>query len=139
MKTSYLFLRKYFKIENFQLIKKSSEIEKVSVDVNLDQVIWFHEKLPEKNAECFLEMNGDFLVRLNDENEYILSGLYQDQHKHIKLVDESGVVQTNDRQFESVYDLINYYQENNLPVKSEDKELLLLNPVSTYEYVIDYF
>ena len=95
-----------------------------------------------EDAERYLDSNGDFLVRTsNASNEYILSGKYNNKIKHLTLVDPSGAVNTTDRQFDTIYNLIYFHQDNNVPIKSRHNEILLflLNPVSKYEYVVSYF
>ena len=104
------------------------------IDENLDQVIWFHEQFSREDAESLLKRDGDYLVRVSvkAEKQYVLSGRYQNECRHIILVDPSGVVRTKDRKFNSIYHLIKYHQDNNIPITSRDNELLLLNPVSKY-------
>ena len=47
-------------------------------------------------AEHLLAQNGDFLVResVKVPGQFILSGRYQNQFKHLLLVDPEGVVNT---------------------------------------------
>ncbi len=107
-------------------------------------MIWFHGKLSRDDAERFLENNGDFLVRVStkgNRNEYILSGQFNNKIKHLTLVDPSNPDCTIDRQFDSIYNLIYYHLDNNIPIKSRNNEILLvlLNPVSKYDFIISYF
>jgi hypothetical protein len=94
-------------------------------------MIWYHGSLSREDAESFLKKDGDYLVRVSvkAEKQYVLSGRYQNECRHIILVDPSGTVRTKDRKFDSIYHLIKYHQDNNIPITSRDNELLLLNPV----------
>jgi hypothetical protein len=55
---------------------------------------WFHGLLTRENAEKMLLNNGDFLVRETNkvERQFVLSGRYKGECRHIFLVDPSGVV-----------------------------------------------
>lgn len=60
----------------------------------LDKMLWFHGLLTRENAEKLLVKDGDFLVRETNkaEKQYVLSGRYKGECRHIFLVDPSGVV-----------------------------------------------
>lgn len=92
---------------------------------------WFHGLLTRDNAEKVLVKDGDYLVRETNkaERQYVLSGRYKGECRHIFLVDPSGVVRTKDRVFDNICHLIQYHQDNNIPIISKDNELLLENPV----------
>lgn len=55
---------------------------------------WYHGALPRKQAEKFLQKDGDFLVRKSssDPNQFVLSGRQNGMIKHLLLVDPDGVV-----------------------------------------------
>ena len=55
---------------------------------------WFHGLLTRENAEKLLVKDGDYLVRETNkaEKQYVLSGRYKGECRHIFLVDPSGVV-----------------------------------------------
>ncbi|XP_064649487.1 SHC-transforming protein 2-like [Lineus longissimus] len=92
---------------------------------------WYHGPMSRKQAEELLKQNGDFLVRESTSNQgqYVLSGIQNGKVKHLLLVDPDGVVRTKDRIFDSVAHLISFHQDNNIPIMSQDSELILLNPV----------
>lgn len=102
------------------------------IDEKLERMSWFHGLLSRENAEKLLSHNGDFLVRETNkvERQYVLSGRYKGECRHIFLVDPSGVVRTKDRTFENICHLIQYHQENRIPIISKENELLLENPIS---------
>lgn len=101
------------------------------IDENLNSMIWFHGLMTRENAEKLLKHDGDFLVRTSTkvDKQYVLSGRYQNECRHIFLVDQTGVVRTKDRVFDNISHLIKYHQDYNIPIISKDNELLLLNPV----------
>jgi len=101
------------------------------IDEKLEKMRWFHGLLTRDNAEKLLVKDGDYLVRETNkaERQYVLSGRYKGECRHIFLVDPSGVVRTKDRVFENICHLIQYHQDNNIPIISKDNELLLENPV----------
>ena len=126
------------------LPNRKKSISSQKINENLDQVIWFHGKLSRDDAERFLENDGDFLVRVStkdNKNDYILSGQFNHKIKHLTLVDPSNPDFTIDHQFDSIYNLIYYHLDNNIPIKSRNNEILLvlLNPVSKYDFIISYF
>lgn len=101
------------------------------IEDKLDKMKWFHGLMTRDNAEKLLVNNGDYLVRETNkaERQYVLSGRYKDECRHIFLVDPSGIVRTKDRVFENICHLIQYHQDNNIPIISKDNELLLEHPV----------
>jgi hypothetical protein len=101
------------------------------IDEKLDRMHWFHGLLTRENAEKLLVKDGDYLVRETNkvERQYVLSGRYKGECRHIFLVDPSGVVRTKDRVFDNINHLIQYHQDNNIPIISKDNELLLVNPI----------
>jgi len=101
------------------------------IDEKLEKMRWFHGLLTRDNAEKVLVKDGDYLVRETNkaERQYVLSGRYKGECRHIFLVDPSGVVRTKDRVFDNICHLIQYHQDNNIPIISKDNELLLENPV----------
>lgn len=100
-------------------------------DEKLEKMRWFHGLMTRDNAERILVRDGDYLVRETNkaERQYVLSGKYKGECRHIFLVDPSGVVRTKDRVFDNICHLIQYHQTNNIPIISKDNELLLENPV----------
>ena len=91
------------------------------IDDKLDIMPWFHGLLTRHDAENLLVKNGDFLVRETNkvERQYVLSGRYKNECRHIFLVDPSGVVRTKDRSFNNICHLISYHQENRIPIISK--------------------
>jgi SHC-transforming protein 4 len=80
-------------------------------------------------------MDGDYLVRTSNktaDKQYVLSGRYKGEYRHIFLVDPTGVVRTKDRVFDDICHLIKYHQDNNIPIVSKDNELLLENPIPRF-------
>ena len=101
------------------------------VDEKLEKMPWFHGLMTRENAEQHLVKDGDYLVRETNKanRQYVLSGRYKGECRHIFLVDPSGIVRTKDRVFDNICHLIKYHQENNIPIISKDNELLLEHPV----------
>jgi hypothetical protein len=101
------------------------------IDEKLERMAWFHGLLTRENAEKMLTRDGDYLVRETNkaEKQYVLSGRYKGECRHIFLVDPSGVIRTKDRVFENICHLIQYHQENKIPIISKENELLLEYPV----------
>ena len=64
------------------------------IDEKLEKMRWFHGLLTRDNAEKVLVKDGDYLVRETNkaERQYVLSGRYKGECRHIFLVDPSGVV-----------------------------------------------
>lgn len=64
------------------------------IDDRLEKMKWFHGLLTRENAEKLLVNDGDYLVRETNkaERQYVLSGRYKGECRHIFLVDPSGVV-----------------------------------------------
>lgn len=64
------------------------------IDEKLEKMAWFHGLMTRENAEKLLVNNGDYLVRETNkaERQYVLSGRYKGECRHIFLVDPSGVV-----------------------------------------------
>ncbi|CAF1284875.1 unnamed protein product [Rotaria sordida] len=92
---------------------------------------WFHGKISRDEAELLLHHSGDFLVRESAKipGQFILSGRYKDQYKHLLLVDPEGIIRTKDYEFDSIQHLISYHKSGNIPIVSADSELLLQTPV----------
>lgn len=92
---------------------------------------WFHGKISREEAEQLLTHSGDFLVRESAKyaGQFILSGRYNDQFKHLLLVDPEGVIRTKDYEFDSIQHLITYHKSGNIPIVSVDSELFLRTPV----------
>lgn len=101
-------------------------------------------------AELLLHHSGDFLVResVKVPGQFILSGRYKDQFKHLLLIDPEGIVsvqmmknenifffflllqiRTKDYEFDSIQHLISYHRSGNIPIVSADSELLLQTAV----------
>lgn len=101
------------------------------IDEKLERMPWYHGLLTRESAEKLLLNNGDFLVRETNkvESQYVLSGRYKGECRHIFLVDPSGVVRTKDRTFDNICHLIQYHQENRIPIISKENELLLERPI----------
>ena len=64
------------------------------VEENLEKMPWFHGLMARESAERLLMRDGDYLVRETNkaEKQYVLSGRYKGECRHIFLVDPSGVV-----------------------------------------------
>ena len=73
------------------MVSASTENKK---EERLDRMAWFHGLLTRENAEKLLVKDGDYLVRETNkaEKQYVLSGRYKGECRHIFLVDPSGVV-----------------------------------------------
>lgn len=108
-----------------------SQVHAIKIEDKLEKMKWFHGLMTRENAEKLLVNDGDYLVRETNkaERQYVLSGRYKGECRHIFLVDPSGVVRTKDRVFDSICHLIQYHQDNNIPIISKDNELLLEHPV----------
>ncbi|KAK2183381.1 hypothetical protein NP493_314g01010 [Ridgeia piscesae] len=92
---------------------------------------WFQGRIPRQQCTQMLRNDGDFLVResSNSTGQFVLSSRQDGHIKHLLLVDPEGVVRTKDREFGSVSDLINYHRDNNIPIISNDCEILLQTPI----------
>lgn len=68
--------------------------QQAKIDEKLEKMPWFHGLLTRENAEKLLSRDGDYLVRETNkaEKQYVLSGRYKGECRHIFLVDPSGVV-----------------------------------------------
>lgn len=64
------------------------------IDDKLEKMPWFHGLMTRETAEKLLVKDGDYLVRETNkaERQYVLSGRYKGECRHIFLVDPSGVV-----------------------------------------------
>ncbi|XP_078054638.1 SHC-transforming protein 2 isoform X2 [Mustelus asterias] len=93
----------------------------------LKQQSWYHGKISRKVAERLLVLDGDFLVResLTSRGQYVLTGMHNNQAKHLLLVDPEGVVRTKDLQFENITHLINYHFESEVPIVAAESEVRL--------------
>lgn len=61
----------------------------------LENEIWFHGRISRAEAESLLQKDGDFLVResINTvERQFVLSGMQDNNKKHLLLIDPEGVV-----------------------------------------------
>lgn len=99
----------------------------------LESEIWYHGPITRAEAECLLQKDGDFLVRESTntvEKQYVLSGMQNNNKKHLLLIDPEGVVRTKDKIFNSVSHLIEYHYENALPIISAESALVLRHKVS---------
>ncbi|CAH0562487.1 unnamed protein product [Brassicogethes aeneus] len=97
----------------------------------LQNEIWFHGAISRAEAERLLQKDGDFLVResTNTTGQFVLSGMQDNNKKHLLLIDPEGIVRTKDRMFNSVNHLISYHYENALPIISAESALVLRNKV----------
>lgn len=111
-------------------------IQQSSTDVDpialLENEIWYHGPITRAEAESLLQKDGDFLVRESTntaEKQYVLSGMQNNNKKHLLLIDPEGVVRTKDKIFNSVSHLIEYHYENALPIISAESALVLRSKV----------
>lgn len=120
-----------FPTKNIEPLSDTTTTTTSSKEERLDRQPWFHGLLTRELAEKLLVRDGDYLVRETNkaEKQYVLSGRYKGECRHIFLVDPSGVVRTKDRVFDNISHLIQYHQDNNIPIISKENELLLENPV----------
>lgn len=98
----------------------------------LENEIWFHGPVTRAEAESLLQKDGDFLVRESTntvEKQFVLSGMQNNNKKHLLLIDPEGVVRTKDKIFNSVSHLIEYHYENALPIISAESALVLRHKV----------
>lgn len=98
----------------------------------LENEIWFHGRISRAEAESLLQKDGDFLVResINTvERQFVLSGMQDNNKKHLLLIDPEGVVRTKDRMFNSVSHLIQFHYNNALPIISAESALVLRNKI----------
>jgi len=109
-----------------ELAPKGQEIERP-----IDQEQWFHHNLDRRNAETYLQREGDFLIRESSQafGQYILSVLQDGFPKHLLLVDPNGIVRTRDLRFDSPSHLVNYHVKVNVPILSRGSTVMLGNPV----------
>ena len=79
---------------NKETISRSNDETISRKEERLDRMPWFHGLLTRENAEKLLVRDGDYLVRETNkaEKQYVLSGRYKGECRHIFLVDPSGVV-----------------------------------------------
>jgi hypothetical protein len=73
---------------------KADPVIGTKYDEKLEKMRWFHGLMTRDNAERILVRDGDYLVRETNkaERQYVLSGKYKGECRHIFLVDPSGVV-----------------------------------------------
>lgn len=107
--------------------------QRTEVD-NLEQLrkeIWFHGPISRAEAERLLVKDGDFLVResTNTPGQFVLSGMQDNNKKHLLLIDPEGVVRTKDRMFNSVSHLIQFHFDNALPIISAESALVLRHKI----------
>lgn len=107
--------------------------QRTEVD-NLEQLrkeIWFHGPISRAEAERVLVKDGDFLVResTNTPGQFVLSGMQDNNKKHLLLIDPEGVVRTKDRMFNSVSHLIQFHFDNALPIISAESALVLRHKI----------
>ncbi|CAH1103346.1 unnamed protein product [Psylliodes chrysocephalus] len=98
----------------------------------LESEIWFHGQISRAEAENLLQKDGDFLVRESTntiERQFVLSGMQDNNKKHLLLIDPEGIVRTKDRVFNSVSHLIEFHYENALPIISAESALVLRNKI----------
>ncbi|XP_056646497.1 SHC-transforming protein 4 [Diorhabda sublineata] len=98
----------------------------------LESEIWFHGQISRIEAENLLQKDGDFLVRESTntlERQFVLSGMQDNNKKHLLLIDPQGVVRTKDRIFKSICHLIEFHCENALPIISAESALVLRHKV----------
>lgn len=92
---------------------------------------WFHGRISRAEAERLLQKDGDFLVResTNTPGQFVLSGMQDNNKKHLLLIDPEGIVRTKDRMFNSVNHLIQFHFDNSLPIISAESALVLRHKV----------
>lgn len=98
----------------------------------LENEVWYHGPISRAEAESLLQKDGDFLVRESTntaEKQYVLSGIQNNNKKHLLLIDPEGIVRTKDKIFNSISHLIEYHYENALPIISAESALVLRNKV----------
>ncbi|CAG9816540.1 unnamed protein product [Phaedon cochleariae] len=100
----------------------------------LENEHWFHGQISRAEAESMLQNDGDFLVRESTntmDRQFVLSGMQDNNKKHLLLIDPEGVVRTKNRTFSSVGHLIHYHYENALPIiVSAESALVLRNKIT---------
>ncbi|KAL1493433.1 hypothetical protein ABEB36_011489 [Hypothenemus hampei] len=104
------------------------------LDPNIEQLkkeYWFHGPISRAEAERLLQKDGDFLVResANKPGQYVLSGMQDNNKKHLLLIDPEGVVRTKDRTFSSVSHLIQFHFDHALPIISAETALVLRHKI----------
>lgn len=111
--------------------RSSKTMTPANMQKQLEQELWYHGAISRKDAEALLCNDGEFLVRESQGSlgQYVLTGMQSGLIKHLLLVDPEGVVRTKDKTFESVSHLINYHQNNGLPIISAESALILRTPV----------
>jgi len=103
-----------------------------SLSRDIENQVWFHGGISRQIAETFLKNDGDFLVReqISKKGQYVLSGMKDQIHRHLLLVDPHGVIRTRDNTFDSVLELVNYHVTNNEPIYSGGSGIMLVNEIS---------
>lgn len=122
--------RDVFDMQPFTHHSYKSDVDPIG---QLENEIWFHGPISRATAENLLQKDGDFLVRESTntvERQFVLSGMQDNNKKHLLLIDPEGVVRTKDRVFNSVTHLIQFHYENALPIISAESALVLRNIVS---------
>lgn len=111
------------------LLASAAKIDNLRIQLSREE--WFHGPISRKDAESLLKHDGDFLVRESQGSpgQYVLTGMQNNSKKHLLLVDPEGIVRTKDRTFDSVSHLINFHQDNSLPIISAESALRLKTPV----------
>ncbi|XP_066158650.1 SHC-transforming protein 1 isoform X1 [Euwallacea fornicatus] len=107
----------------------------IKTDVNnleqLKREMWFHGSISRAEAERLMQRDGDFLVResMTTPGQFVLTGMQDNNKKHLLLIDPEGVVRTKDRMFNSVSHLIQFHFDNALPIISAESALVLRHKV----------
>uniref|UniRef100_A0A915K7S8 SHC-transforming protein 1 n=1 Tax=Romanomermis culicivorax TaxID=13658 RepID=A0A915K7S8_ROMCU len=100
----------------------------------LQKEIWFLGKLSREKSEELVTENGQFLVRQSEAqpNQFVLTGMQDNTHRHLLLIDEEGNVRMKDKKFDDICHLIQYHRGNNIPISSAESFLILRTPVNRY-------
>ncbi|KAI3380130.1 hypothetical protein SNEBB_008675 [Seison nebaliae] len=111
--------------------KPSAGENKHQMRNSLKKEIWYHGAINRHDAESLLQNHGDFLVRdsSNIDDQYVLSGRFQSDIRHLLLVDPEGKIRTKDKEFVSIRHLIQYHLKYRIPIVSNGSQLILVSPV----------
>lgn len=129
--------RDVFDMQPFTQENATGTTSKDSISPAVDQLaqlqneVWFHGRISRAHAERLLQKDGDFLVResTNTEGQFVLSGMQDNNKKHLLLINPEGIVRTKDRMFNSVSHLIQFHYVNALPIISAESALVLRNQI----------
>ncbi|VDM95984.1 unnamed protein product [Thelazia callipaeda] len=118
-------------------IMPTYDVPRASQESVLRLECWYHGMLTRLRAECLVCSQGDFLVRdsISFKGDFVLTAFWNGNALHFQInkdrsVNSSSgfVFQFEEEQFESVSDLITFYQTHQKPI-TRNSGCVIKNPV----------